>query len=113
MEHYDDQDRLHCYKENSQGPCEDGEKFIQLDEEDENGAQSIPVCSTESLNFEIKVGLISFEKTCSNGKFYDIITRRCLKTHQHKKKPKCSQYKTVLDCVRAVNRWKKNQRRNG
>ena len=113
MEDYDDQDRLHCYKENSQGPCEDGEKFIQLDEEDENGAQSSPICSTESPNFEIKTQILRFGKKCSNGKFYDIITRRCLKTHQHKKKPKCSQYKTVLDCVRAVNRWKKNQRRNG
>ena len=62
LEDYDDQDRLHCYKENSQGPCEDGEKFIQLDEEDENGAQSSPICSTESPNFEIKTQILRFGK---------------------------------------------------
>ena len=37
MEHYDKKGSLHCYEENSQGPCEAGKVFVQPDEEDENG----------------------------------------------------------------------------
>ena len=37
LEHYDKKGSLHCYEENSQGPCEVGKVFVQPDEEDKNG----------------------------------------------------------------------------
>ena len=76
MEHYDAKDRLHCYEENSQGPCEDGKIFVQPDEEDENGVLKDPVCST---HFEIKGGGFSnmFFRTCKKGSKFDPTTRKC------------------------------------
>ena len=37
MEHYENKS-LHCYEENSQGPCEVGKVFVIPDEEDETGS---------------------------------------------------------------------------
>ena len=87
MEHYDDQNRLHCYEENTQGPCEDEQIFNQPDEEDENGVLKDPACSTE---FEIKgiFGKNGF-RTCPKGKRYDRITRKCKKTHIHRRNKPC------------------------
>ena len=44
MEHYDGEDNLYCYEKNSQGPCEDGQVFVQPDAKDENGALIDPKC---------------------------------------------------------------------
>ena len=100
MEHYDDQNRLHCYEENSQGPCEDREIFIQPDEEDENGVLKDPVCSTD---FEIKGGVI-FQSHCPKGTRYDRMTRKCKKTRTHHRNKPCGRHKNLQECLRGLHR---------
>ena len=100
MEHYDAKDRLHCYEENSQGPCEDGQIFNQPDEEDENGVLKDPVCSTE---FEIKGGGIFDDRgfrRCPKGTKYDRITRKCKKTHTHRRNKPCGRHRDLLKCLK-------------
>ena len=108
LEDYDDQDRLHCFKGNSQGPCKVGEVFVQPDAKDENGALIDPKC----FNNYVPLTLIGGKGFCLNGSKPDA-RGRCRQTHQHKRKPKCSRYKKIRDCFRAMNQWKKNQRRYG
>ena len=90
LEHYDKQNRLHCYEDNSQGPCEDGKIFVQPDEVDENGALKNPICSSnDSPEFVIKGGVFSgggFGTKCSNGK-RNRVTGKCENTSRHRNRP--------------------------
>ena len=113
MEHYDNQNRLHCYEENSQGPCEDGKIFVQPDDEDEKSALKGPVCID---NFELRRPVMSgngFGKKCSNGKRYDRTTGKCKKTSRHGKKSNkrssIGRHKNVVNFLR--NRKKRQGRR--
>ena len=108
MEHYDvdNQNRLHCYEENSQGPCEFGKLFIQPDEYDENGALKNPTCSTDFGTRGVFSGP-EFETKCNNGKRYDKTTNTCKTTTRHgnrtKKRPIGGQ-KNVLIFLRRKKR---------
>ena len=85
LEKYDDKNRLHCYQENSKGPCKDGQIFVQSDEVDENGVAKKPTCSDE-YQFEIRrlIDGRGFENVCANGRRRDKTTGRCAKTFRHK-----------------------------
>ena len=83
LEKYDDKNRLHCYQENSKGPCKDGQIFVQSDEVDENGVAKKPTCSDE-YQFEIRlIDGRGFENVCANGKRRDKTTGKCVATFHH------------------------------
>jgi hypothetical protein len=69
LEHYDDQNKLHCYEENSQGPCIEGYILYQPFEVDENCAQKNPICVSSGTGF----------RTCHTGRRIDITTGKCEK----------------------------------
>ena len=112
MEHYDDQNRLHCYEENSQGPCKDGEILVQPDEVDENGALKNPVCSPD---FELRrPGVLSgngFRTKCKNGKRFDKTTKTCKKTSKHGKSTKRRSIGGQKNVVNFLRHKKKRQGR--
>ena len=85
-----------------------GEVFVQPDAKDENGALIDPKC----FNNYVPLTLIGGKGFCLNGSKPDA-RGRCRQTHQHKRKPKCSWYEKIKNCFRAMNQWKKNQRRYG
>ena len=92
MEHYDDQNRLHCYVENTQGPCEDEQAFVQPEGIDENGLLKNPICD----KFGIRQ-LIRFKK-CYNGSKWDPTTRKCKKTYKRNKP--CGRHTNLVQCLR-------------
>ena len=79
LEHYDEQDRLHCYEENSRGPCENGKVFVQPDEEEKNGVLKNPICSDDCQNnylryYDDQNRLYCYEENsqgpCENGNVF-------------------------------------------
>ena len=95
MEHYDNQETLHCYQEYSQGPCKEGHIFYQP--VGENGTQKNPKCLLLSPDlekiFQPDDGDFTLRQiirgpgfeilTCESGQSFDIITKKCRKTSSH------------------------------
>ena len=136
MEHYENKS-LHCYEENSQGPCEVGKVFVLPDEEDETGSledeQNRLHCYEEKCqgwtdedgnlfierdeddqncgeNFVIRelLGRNGFRIKCKRGSKPDA-RGKCKPTHTHgKNRPRRS---CDVKCLR--DRRKNQQRRTG
>ena len=85
MEYYDDQDKLHCYQENSQGPCVEGQILIQSDQSQDNGGMENPSCILAGMGLRKSIfnSGDGFENPCENGKRRDEITRKCVETFTH------------------------------
>ena len=95
MEHYDNQETLHCYQEYSQGPCKEGHIFYQP--VGENGTPKNPKClllspdlekifQPDDGNFDVRqiFSGYGFEiPKCESGQSFDIITKKCEKTSSH------------------------------
>ena len=85
MEYYDDQDKLHCYQENSQGPCVEGQILIQSDQSQDNGGMENPSCILAGMGLRKSIfnSGDGFENPCENGKRRDETNGKCEETYRH------------------------------
>ena len=104
LEYYDNQNELNCYQENSQGPCAEGQKFIQPDESPENGRMENATCILPG--FSVRKSIFNtgngFENSCENGKRRDETTGKCEETYRHSNNVRRSigGHKNVLEFLR-------------
>ena len=104
LEYYDNQNKLYCYQENSQGPCAEGQKFIQPDESQENGRMENATCILPG--FSVRKSIFNsgdgFENSCENGKRRDETTGKCVETYRHSNNVRRSigGHKNVLEFLR-------------
>ena len=104
LEYFDDQNKLYCYQENSQGPCAEGQKFIQPNESQENGRMENATCILPG--FSVRKSIFNtgngFENSCENGKRRDETTGKCEETYRHSNNVRRSigGHKNVLEFLR-------------